>query len=222
MFEDFLVTVYPEFKASDNYNFAVSDSHRSDHERYYSLRLITYHRPEAEQRVPINKSHNHSRQAPCAPDPWTEGEEVMQSSITYSESFHRILGFTNISDYANGKKLLDAEEEVRRHLQWTNEQIADYLRTLGAKYGPWNKDELVKKIPLDQLTPFLGKLTLVSVQFVNVVPQGNVGGGPHAILLWKAVVSTHDPQVGEIQFALHFEPFEGKLHSIVPIQRTAH
>jgi hypothetical protein len=222
MFKDFLFTVYPELKQSSDFSeFSVTsttDSEAAVSERHYNLKLLTFARPSS---FAMQHGKDAHQPTPCPSNPEDEGAQVMQSSITYSGSLHRILGFTNVSEYANGKKLARAQEAVREHLQWNGEQIADYLKKSGAKYGPWNKSEIVRKIPLEQLTPFLGKLTLDSVQFVNIVPEGNVGGGPHPLLLWEAVVSTYDPQFGEIQLKLFFEPFEGKLHSIIPIQRSA-
>jgi len=64
-------------------------------------------------------------------------------------------------------------------------------------------------------------LILVGLLFADVVPQGNVSGGPHPILMWQAVVSTCDAKIGEMQFSFNFESFEGKLDSIVAIQRIA-
>jgi hypothetical protein len=218
MFQKFLLVVYPEFKEKGGYEFAVSvfgDFKRTDSEKNYTLRLI-YPRISGEQERSGNDAGN---QVPCKPDPSTENDSVMESSISFSDYDHRIVMFSNVSDYVNGRKLSRAQDEVHRHPGWTDEQVSKYLKSIGAQYGPWNKDELIKKIPVTQLEPFLGKLTLTSLQFVVQVPEGNVTGGPHTILLWQAFVTTHNPDGEEISFSLNFEPFEGKFVRLVEVQR---
>jgi hypothetical protein len=134
----------------------------------------------------------------------------------------------------SGESLVNAarnsqiSQSVNAHRNWTDSQIARALKDAAAKYGPEDKSKFIRALPLRELTPFLGPLTIKSVEFQ--MRHGQTGGAL-AELFWvvEGVASRTNGQLHN--YMLCFEPFDGKLTSLrripqgdsaaVPNARTA-
>jgi hypothetical protein len=67
-----------------------------------------------------------------------------------------------INDGEADKKIF---EIVTAHPEWTGAQVISTIKENGTKYGPNDKEEFTKNLPLHQMEPFLGKLKIESVTF---------------------------------------------------------
>lgn len=65
-----------------------------------------------------------------------------------------------IDDREVGNKLY---EIVQAHPDMSEKEIIAALKSLGAKYGPDDKEQFTRDLPLNELQRFLGKLELISV-----------------------------------------------------------
>jgi hypothetical protein len=118
-----------------------------------------------------------------------------------------ISGESVVNDARNSR----ISQSVNAHRNWTDSQIARALKDAAAKYGPEDKSRFVAALPLQELTPFLGALTIKSVEFQMRHEQP---GGAVPELYW-VVEGVANPAEGRVHsYTLCFEPFDGKLISL--------
>lgn len=134
----------------------------------------------------------------------------------------RLMGFT-----AEGPVIGDRDADnrfeafVQTHPDMTNAEIVAARKKSGAKYGPDDKDEFIKDLPLRNLEPFLGKLELLSVEnsFPLVKDGNHVGLWPQ----WTVQVLAAQRDGTKVKYELTFDHFKGDLLGlrIIP-PRAAH
>jgi len=101
---------------------------------------------------------------------------------------------------------------VLSHTDMTDNEVTAALKKAGAKYGPLDKDEFVKDLPIAKLERFLGKLTITSVRFDPLMEnRNNVDIWP----LWKVRVKAPRAKGIEYTYEIWFEAFKGDITSIV-------
>ena len=69
---------------------------------------------------------------------------------------------------ASGPAIEQSEANKNFHFdpKMTDSQIAAAIKQSGAKYGPDDKTQFIKDLPLRRLEPFLGSLELISITFL--------------------------------------------------------
>ncbi len=100
---------------------------------------------------------------------------------------------------------------VRSHSDMTETEIADALKKLGAKFGPYDKDALEKKLPLAELSPLIGKLRLISLSFEPLAKNRQTD---ESWPQWKAKVETISHGHQKLTYEMTFDRFNGDLISM--------
>lgn len=109
-------------------------------------------------------------------------------------------------------------EFVLSHPEMTDAEVVTALKKAGAKYGPEDKQQFIKNLPIQKLEPFLGKLQLISVTFQPLQDsRTNVDIWP----LWQVKVQSKQNHRPDVIYEMFFEQFEGELTSL-HILETSH
>lgn len=116
--------------------------------------------------------------------------------------------------FVNESKLEGLRKLVDSHREWSDEQVVSALETAGARLGPSEKEAFSATLPLKLLEPFLGKLTVLSVDFRLRDRSEMKNDAPAAELYWAVYVEARYPGRKLLRYYLAFEPFEGRLISL--------
>src|ERR1700682_736360 len=110
------------------------------------------------------------------------------------------------------KEQLEAlQEVVDAHEEWSDAQVLETLEKAGGRYGPQAKSEIEKRVPIKQLEPLIGKITILRSEF-EIRAKGTQ---PTAVLTWTVVVRAHKQGKKDIKYWLRLEPFGGNLISLM-------
>jgi hypothetical protein len=103
------------------------------------------------------------------------------------------------------------KKEVDKHPDWPDARVVEALKSAGAKFGPDDRAEFVRTLPLKELEPLTGRLEVVSAEFrVRFTPAE--GNRPGSDLRWSVEAKWHSPDGRhEADCLLILEPFEGAL-----------
>lgn len=66
---------------------------------------------------------------------------------------------------AAGKQMRDLSNAIEPHPDWSDAQELEQARKLGLRYGPEDKDTVLRVVPLKELRQFYGPLKIKSAQF---------------------------------------------------------
>jgi hypothetical protein len=111
---------------------------------------------------------------------------------------------------------------VGAHPQMTYAEVVATLKQHGTKYGPGDRDQLARDLPLKQLEPFLGKLQIDSIDFPhmdedhNPVPWVDRWLAPDWTV--KAHVTTKDG--AKVAYELKFSHLNGYLTGLLNCQAS--
>jgi hypothetical protein len=102
--------------------------------------------------------------------------------------------------------------QVDAHQQWSDQQVIAAMKKAGAKFGPNDEDAFRKEVPIDALEPFIGRLQIESAEFFLRHKQD-----PRSLaeLYWEVDGTSVLPNGQEAHWSLTFEPFAGKLQSLL-------
>lgn len=104
------------------------------------------------------------------------------------------------------------KEDLDKHPEWPDARVVEALKGAGAKFGPDDKAELLRALPLKELEPCTGRLEIGSAEFRVRFPVE--GEQPKANLTWRVVAKAYSPDGRyETDCIMLFEPFEGALMS---------
>jgi hypothetical protein len=132
----------------------------------------------------------------------------------------QLLGFT-ASGPAVGNR--DAREALAKLVRVEHPEMADeeanlQLKKAGAKYGPADREDFVRSLPIATLERFVGKLAITSVELCGT---GSDGFRDSYWPDWtvQGTVTQLDGQRSAIR--MYFEPFNGDLEAldVTPIKR---
>jgi hypothetical protein len=115
-------------------------------------------------------------------------------------------GFLN----ANGSKQIhDAWAVINAHPEWTNDKDLEAARRLGMQFGPEKKVELLRILPLKELSSIYGPLEITDADFkVAGLKEPETS---FALLHWQITAK----RLGsEKKLLITVEPFQGKIISI--------
>jgi hypothetical protein len=145
----------------------------------------------------------------CQPGP-VHYKQVLSVHFDFNEQ-GRLFEFHILSP---GFRQLDQRnsfaEFVLSHPELTYAELVRALKKAGAKYGPDDKEQFIKDLPIQKLERFLGKMQVISVNFQPLWPdRANADLWP----LWdvKIRASKHGEN---LSYNLTFEQFEGELISL--------
>jgi len=144
--------------------------------------------------------------------PVPENRTLLQGTAYFPEGDTRLKDVSFVGEAAKTPENDSMHRLVQSHPEWSDAEANQALKQAGARYGTEDKQEFLKRLPLKQLEPVLGKLTLVSANF-HVFNNPEHLGDPS--LEWWVNVSVLLPDGTRGSYALFFEPFEGKLIEIL-------
>lgn len=159
----------------------------------------------------INRILNTEKHTPPPTLPRPE-ERILTASFEFDshdvlDSFH-----ASSSDVLSDARMENLRKTVDQHQKWTDAQAEAALRAAGAKYAPSERDTLLQAIPREALEPQLGRFKIDSAEFRTRHKQPS---GYMAELYWEVSVSSEFPDGRLLHWSMTFEPFAGKLTSIV-------
>lgn len=98
------------------------------------------------------------------------------------------------------------------HPEWTDAEVNAALKKAGVKYGPGDKEQFIKDLPIQKLDHFLGKLVVISVELLPVDRNAT-----QAWPWWEVKAKATQPDGAELSYKLTFEPSKGDLTDIVQV-----
>lgn len=158
---------------------------------------------------------------PSTPDVDAQGaihfKQYLSTSFTFDKQ-GRLKDFN-----AEGPAVNDGEadkrifEIVTAHPEWTDEQVIAAIKENGTRYGPNDKEEFVKNLPLQKLEPFLGKLKVESVKFI---PSDGPRTGISAWNDWTVDALAKQKDGTTLKYRMFFDHRDGKLIGLYLIPAT--
>jgi hypothetical protein len=138
-------------------------------------------------------------------------KQFLTTSLQFDKE-GRLADFGADGPYINDRKAAnEVYEIVHANPKMSYAEIVATLKQHGTKYGPNDKEQFIKDLPLKQLEPFLGKLQIVSVGFHQIDkdpdPKPWVGVWPDWTV--KAQATTKDG--AKVPYELHFSHLNGSL-----------
>lgn len=123
----------------------------------------------------------------------------------------QLMTVMNSGPFIDGR-LDELRKELDAHHKWSNAQFVAKLKAAGAKFGPNDRDALLRALPLKVLEPYTGRLEPVDIAF----DIRNDHTPAHDLdLTWRVETKWHsDDGRFEARYFLYFEPFEGALTSL--------
>jgi hypothetical protein len=184
-------------------------------ERPYTLRLVTNETPLNDSwTVPLHFSlqvHPPDDGGATADPP----PVLLEAEYQFSKESGRLLEVFIKGQLSHSSELERIAQSVDDHPEWSDRRILAELTVKGAR-------TLVGASPsadfaiatATALEPFLGSITVKSVQFKTRIKE--LAGDP-ALLQWGLILETVPKDITPSTYGLVFEPFEGKLlwlHSV--------
>jgi hypothetical protein len=99
-------------------------------------------------------------------------------------------------------------KEVQANPEWSDKRVGQELEKAGAKFGPLERDAVIKAFPREALEPFIGAVTVESAEFRLRHQQKPK---PLAEPYWVVVASSVTSSGVKVEWEMYFEPFEGRL-----------
>ncbi len=119
-----------------------------------------------------------------------------------------------INDSEADKKIF---EIVTAHPEWTEAQVIATIKENGTRYGPNDKEEFTKNLPVHQMEPFLGKLKIESVTFNPLDERRTaISSWPD----WSVGVSAKQKDGSILRYQMFFDHREGKLFGLHALSAT--
>ena len=110
-----------------------------------------------------------------------------------------------INDNNADRKTVQA---LQANPQMTDAELFVVMKEAGIKYGPDDKEQFTRDLPLKKLEPFLGKLRIVSVTFSPLGEQRQLlGSWPN----WTVEATATQPDGTDIKYILSFDHLKGDL-----------
>jgi hypothetical protein len=138
-------------------------------------------------------------------------QQVLQTGFDF-DGHDRLLSFSaEGSAIGNREAAMAFAKLVENHPEMTDAEVIAALKKAGAKYGPNDKESLIKDFPYAKLDRFLGKLRVVSVDFF---PLDERRDNPESWPMWTVMAEAKQRDGTVITYKLTFEPFKGDLLDI--------
>jgi hypothetical protein len=139
--------------------------------------------------------------------------DFLSMTVSFGRKYP-ILGFDVNGSFVESRAR-DVAMEIVKQTDWTNEQRTQAVRKSGARFGPDNKNEFLRTLPVQAIIEFTGcELRTTSAEFI-VGRQEGEAGHDYAIVQWR--INGKRKGLGKLAnqpCVARFEPFDGKLLSI--------
>lgn len=116
----------------------------------------------------------------------------------------------NFTSNAGHEQMRRVQEALDPHPEWSDAQELEEARKLGLRYGPEDKNAVLRLIPLKQLSQFYGPLKIESAEF-SMNAGGKCSGCSFAYPTWDVTVSGPGPVRS---LSITIEPFFGRITSL--------
>lgn len=109
------------------------------------------------------------------------------------------------------------DQQIRTRSDWSDAQAIDALEKAGAAFSPRQGDAFKAQLRLDDLEPFMGKLTITQIEFHLRHEQTDLNGKTEYLpgSEWKVDAQGLWTTGQTFTYRLAFEPFEGRLLSVL-------
>jgi hypothetical protein len=114
--------------------------------------------------------------------------------------------------HVNSRKIRLFAEQARANPGWTDADVQEALKRAGAKYGPADREALLRDLNLERFAPILGELDRSKTRFLWRL--GLRPGNPRDVMTrpgWSVELQARHPTRGHICYGLVFDPFDGRL-----------
>jgi len=145
---------------------------------------------------------------------------VLTAFVLFETDANNLIEMSVVGASAAGRHDKFAEE-VNKHPEWTDAQVVAKMNAAGARFGPEQRAELLRALPLEELKPYLGgELEVVFEEFGVRYLQapGKVGD---ADLSWLVRAKGHGPRGQRAYYNMAFEAFDGRLQTISRLPQGA-
>lgn len=109
----------------------------------------------------------------------------------------------------NPEALNKVTAQMRTHPEMTDSEIIAALKKAGAKYGPNDKELLLKNFPYTKLGRFLGNIRILSVDYTQPFPMSREIGPENP--WWEVTAAATQRDGTVITYKFRFEEFKGNL-----------
>lgn len=130
--------------------------------------------------------------------------------LTPQRQYGRVFQMVASSEVVHEKQINAIRKLVESNPDWSESQAIQALKSMGARYGPAEKEEFVSSLHLEKAERFLGKLKIKRLDFngINSVSSGALAS---SLFDWVVQADSKFPDGTQAQYGFTFEPFEGKL-----------
>ena len=149
------------------------------------------------------------------PIPAPENATFLEGSFWFDETggIKRVLFDGND---AHSKQNEEIRKLIDSHPEWSEVEALKALKQAGAAYGPTERDHFLQVAQLENLGRILGKHKVQSAEFHTLLNPEHEGN--FAELYWQVNVDVQLPNGSAVAYVLSFEPFKGKLVSILRME----
>jgi len=136
-------------------------------------------------------------------------QEYLSATFHFDEKGHIVTFRAQGTSAGNvtAKRTYEKDIDLSKHP--TGAELIDALKRAGAKYGPDDKEEFVKSLPIRKLETFLGKLNIISVEFGPFSQEDRSDFSDEMEWDVRAVATRIDG--GTTKYILSFEQYNGTL-----------
>jgi hypothetical protein len=133
---------------------------------------------------------------------------VAMFEFQYKNRAGKLSNVIAAGEVVHSKELREARTFVDANTALTDDEVIAVLRQRGARWLPPNDQELVKQVPLKEISKVLGEeLKLDSISFKT---RYQITQGTEAELVWQLSLST----ANNTHYSMSVEPFDGKILSL--------
>jgi hypothetical protein len=149
----------------------------------------------------------------CAGISLPASSDFLSITVSYGRKYP-ILGFGAKGSFVESSAR-NVAIEIVNHPDWTNEQRIEAVRKSAARFGPDNKNQFLRTLPVHAIFEFTGcELLTTSAEFIAARQEGEAGHD-YALVQWRINGNHHGAGKHAIQRCVaRFEPFDGKFLSI--------
>jgi hypothetical protein len=155
--------------------------------------------------------YDHSRpEKPRGPEDTERPARLLSASFQFWGEKNGLRALWVSGPFVDGR-LEKLRKELDEHPDWPDARLVKALKAAGAKYGPDDREALLRALPLKELEPCTGPMEVTSARF-HVRLNADTGDNPDADLTWFVDAKWHSPDGRyEANRTMTLEPFEGAL-----------
>jgi hypothetical protein len=138
-------------------------------------------------------------------------DQVLKAIFRFDDHDHLTTFSAEGIAIGNREALWGVTQQIRQHPLMTDSEIFAALKKAGAKYGPNDKELILKDFPFARLERFLGRLRIGSADYL-APRQGGIITENNS---WTVTAQATQRDGSVITYKLEFEQFKGDLVSCV-------